>query len=158
MFLVHADTTNRSYAMDYTLFGVFNSYDYAEAFIKKYNDKVSLFKKENADLINTATMRAEDNPEFRRYTYKMYGLNCRCWDFDKLEKADKDIQKKIENLDKEQTKAAKEIEAKAKEAGIAMSDDDQSISKPFTFDEDRIKDYITEFENEQPKSLAGYEE
>lgn len=158
MFLVHADTTNRSYAMDYTLFGVWSTVFECENYIKRYNENVRKFNKENANLISKATMGAEDNPEFQEYTYMLSGPNYKYWDFNKLEKVSKDIQKKIEDFDKEQEKAAKEVEAKAKEAGIAMSEDDQFISKPFMFDEDRMKDYITEFINESPKSLAGYEE
>lgn len=157
MFLLSADCTNRSWAMDFTLFGVFQAKQEVDDFITGYNSKVETFKKENAELIKAANDDPVDRPEFKKYTYH-FASGMKGFDFDKIEKAPKEINSLLEKVQEQQQAAVTLLHAKAEKDGIVLMEDDNSQISVFTFEAALDNYTVTEFTNGQPQSLAGYEE
>lgn len=144
--------------MDFTLFGVFQTKQEIEDFITGYNSKVETFKKENAKLIKAANDDPVDRPEFKDYTYH-FDNGMKGFDFDKLEKAPKEVNDLLNVINEQQDTIVMLLKAKAEELNIVLMEDDNSQISVFEFDNVTKRLYtVTEFTNGQPQSLAGYEE
>lgn len=136
--------------MDLTIFGVFQTKQEAVNYIKKYNRRLDDFQIKNVTLLKAANPNIvyEEFPEA----------------FDKLGnlhvlKNSEDIDKKLNELSEKVDDAVNRLEEVVKEAGIVvMHGDDWSDTKLFEFNERYIDDYITEFANGKPESIAYYEE
>lgn len=157
MLLLSADCTNKSWAMDFTLFGVFQTKQEVDGFIADYNSKVESFKKENAETIKAANDDPVDRPEFKEYAYH-FNSGMKGFDFDKIKKAPKEVNDLLERIQEQQQAAEALLSAKAKKDDIVLMEDDDGQISFFTFDAALDNYTVTEFTNGQPQSLAGYEE